>query len=148
MGTLTVPGVLESLGSVAKYVMDAAAEAGLRKAAAYKLRLAVDEVVTNIIVHGYAESGLSGDIAINAELSDRQLKLLVEDSAVPFDPRQLQMPIDLDKPLEERDIGGLGVFLVFENVDEFDYEHDGQHNRNIFIVNRDTADAPGGDGGT
>lgn len=136
MDALTVPGVLDSLEPVGKYVMSAATEAGLAKAAAYKLRLAVDEIVTNIIVHGYSESGTSGDVDIRTEVDDAALRVIVEDTAAPFDPRTLAPPPDLNKPLEERQIGGLGIFLVYESVDAFIYEYDGKHNRNVFIVKR------------
>ncbi|MHB8620091.1 MAG: ATP-binding protein [Chloroflexota bacterium] len=136
MEALTLPGVLDSLEPVGKYVMSAAAEAGLRKPAAYKLRLAVDEIVTNIIVHGYTEAGTSGDLNIRTEMDDKALRLVVEDTATPFDPRSVAPPPDLSKPLEERQIGGLGIFLVYESVDEFIYEHHGQHNRNVFVVKR------------
>jgi anti-sigma regulatory factor (Ser/Thr protein kinase) len=139
MEPLTIPGALPALEPVGKYVMDAAAEAGLEKSAAYKLRLAVDEIVTNIIVHGYGESGTEGEVRIETHIDDEKLELLVEDTATPFDPRSIAPPPDLNKPLEERQIGGLGIFLVYESVDEFRYEHDGQHNRNVFVVKRDSS---------
>jgi serine/threonine-protein kinase RsbW len=134
--SLVVPGTLDSLRPVGQYVLSAATDAGLEKSAAYKLRLAVDEIVTNIIVHGYGESGLSGDVELQTELDDGSLRIVVSDTAVPFDPKTLPPPADMDKPLEERQIGGLGIFLVYDSVDDFQYEHDGTHNRNIFVVKR------------
>jgi anti-sigma regulatory factor (Ser/Thr protein kinase) len=119
--------------------MDAAVAANIEKADAYRLRLSVDEVVTNIVVHGYEEAGRSGDITICATIDDQALVISVEDSAIPFDPRQIPTPADLDKPLEERDIGGLGIFLAIEGVDEFQYERVNDRNRNTFIVRRKTA---------
>jgi len=139
LDALTVPGVLESLEPVGKYVMAAAAEAGLPRPAAYKLRLAVDEIVTNSIVHGYDEAGTTGEVRLDAEIDDQALRLIVEDTGAPFDPHSIAPPPDLSKPLEERQIGGLGIFLVYESVDEFIYEHNGKHNRNIFIVKRGSA---------
>jgi anti-sigma regulatory factor (Ser/Thr protein kinase) len=58
MKPMTVPATLDSLGAIAEYVLAAAASAGLDKRASYNLRLAVDEIVTNIIVHGYADADL------------------------------------------------------------------------------------------
>ncbi|MBV9120959.1 MAG: ATP-binding protein, partial [Chloroflexi bacterium] len=86
MEPLTVPGVLDSLSPVGSYVMQAAGEAGLSKKASYGLRLAVDEVLTNIIVHGYEEAGISGDVTVTCETDEERLKLVLEDSAMPFDP--------------------------------------------------------------
>jgi len=136
MEPLTVPGKLDALSSIGKFVMSAAAAAGLDKSASYRLRLAVDEVATNIILHGYEESGLSGDIALAAVIDDGRLTVSVEDSAIPFDPREAKKPEDMDLPPEERQIGGLGVYLALEEVDGFDYERIGDRNRNTFVMNR------------
>ena len=62
MEPLTVQGTLDALGAVGQYVMAAAEEAKLSRPTAYKLRLAVDEIVTNIMVHGYQETGATGTI--------------------------------------------------------------------------------------
>ena len=57
---ITVPGTIESLDAIAKYIISVAAAAGLDKKASYKLRLAIDEIATNIIIHGYHEAGKEG----------------------------------------------------------------------------------------
>src|ERR1051326_1534553 len=134
MDPLSLQGTLDALDDVGKYVMDASAEAGLPKAAAYKLRLAVDEIVTNIIIHGYQETGTTGPVEMRVAVENRALVLTVEEEAVAFDPYSLAPPDDLGKPLEERQIGGLGVFLAIESVDEFKYQRAGSRNRNVFVV--------------
>lgn len=64
------------------------------------------------------------------------LTVIIEDDGVAFDPRENKLPDseDFSKPLENRPIGGLGVFLAFDGVDEFKYERSGGRNRNIFVV--------------
>ena len=136
MQPLTLPGHVDSLSEIRKYVDSAASEAGLDKKAVYKLRLAVDEIASNIIIHGYEEAGLSGDVVVWADISPEALTITLEDSSAPFDPRGKDRPDQIDSPIEERPIGGLGIFLTTENVDKFDYEYVNNHNRNIFIVNR------------
>jgi anti-sigma regulatory factor (Ser/Thr protein kinase) len=136
MEALRIPATLESLGMVGRYVMEAAAAASIDKRQAYRLRLAVDEVVTNIIAHGYQEAGRDGDVALRAIVAPRTLTIVVEDSAVAFDPRQVPEPVGLDDPLEERAIGGLGIYLAIRGVDEFQYESPDGRNRNIFVVYR------------
>lgn len=136
MQPLVVPSDLDSLSIVGKYVLDAAAEAGLDNKAAYRLRLAVDEVVTNIIIYGYQEAQIEGHVNIHAEIHEQTLTITVEDTARPFDPRKHSAPDDFDLPLEERDEGGLGVFLALNGVDEFVYEYVHNQNRNIFVMNR------------
>ncbi len=136
MQALTVPGNLDSLDDVGRYVLEAAAAAGLDKKAAYRLRLAVDEIVTNIIVHGYEEAGRSGDVYLQIDLDGQALTLTVTDMAVPFDPRSLPAPNNLDDPLEMRKIGGLGVYLAINGVDRFDYHYTDAQNHNIFTMYR------------
>jgi anti-sigma regulatory factor (Ser/Thr protein kinase) len=136
MQPLLVPGTLDSLSVIGKYVNESAAEAGLDKKAAYHLRLAVDEIATNIIIHGYDEAGLTGEVRVLSDLDQNALTITLEDSSAPFDPRNLGRPGQLDQPVEERPIGGLGIYLTIENVDKFDYEYVNKLNRNIFIVKR------------
>src|SRR5688572_27165387 len=115
MPTLTLPGELESLEPLADLVLEQAALAGLDDKATYQLRLAVDEIATNIIVHGYQEHGLKGDLIATAEVDNRSLTVTLEDSAVPYDPLDrdiARVEADFDKPLEEREIGGLGVYFA------------------------------------
>jgi anti-sigma regulatory factor (Ser/Thr protein kinase) len=141
MDPLTLPGVLDSLSEIGQYVNAAAQAAGLEKKVAYRLRLAVDEVATNSIIHGYEESGTTGDLVVRSEMDAEKLTIIVEDSAPPFDLRSLQdRPDHIDRPVEDRPIGGLGVYLTIQNVDKFDYEYVNNRNRNIFIVNRPQSD--------
>lgn len=141
MHTLTVPGTLDSLSEIADFVKMASATAGLEKKAAYQLRLAVDEVATNIIVHGYEEAGLQGNISLRFELNEKALTVAIEDTGIEFDPNQQLLPDaeDLAQPLEQRQLGGLGIYLVLKGVDEFVYERVGNVNRNTFIMNRSAA---------
>ena len=139
MQPLNVPGTLDSLSAIGHYVNEAAFAAGLDKKIAYRLRLAVDEIATNIIVHGYEEAGLTGEVLVLSELDAAALTIILEDTSAPFDPRNLMRPAHIDKPIEERPIGGLGIYLAMENVSKFDYEYVNNRNRNIFIVNRPPA---------
>lgn len=136
MGPLIVSGNLDSLGLIARFVMTAAASAGLDKRASYRLRQAVDEIATNAIIHGYAESGLEGELLVNAEVDDEALTISLEDTGAAYDPSRAPSPDDLDAPLEQRKAGGLGVYLALNGVDRFAYERVDNRNRNIFIVYR------------
>ena len=108
----------------------------LLESLAYNLCLAVDEVVTNIILYGYGQAGQNEVVDIYAEMDENQLKVTVQDDSPAYDLTQQELPgeEDLKKPLEERPIGGLGLFLAVGNVDEFKYEYVNGRNRNIFIV--------------
>ena len=139
MEPLTVPGTLDSLGAIAEYVMAAASAADLDKKVSYRLRLAVDEIATNIITHGYAEAGLEGVLDLRADIDEKALTIFVEDTGVVYDPRQSEAPNGLDLPLEQRPMGGLGVFLAIRGVDKLLYQRVGGRNRHTFIVKRTAA---------
>ncbi|MBA4387303.1 MAG: anti-sigma regulatory factor [Verrucomicrobia bacterium] len=134
MDSVLFPGKLDSLSPIRERVNKASADAGLDADAAYKLALAIDEIATNIILHGYEEHGKSGDVAVYIDRPPGELVVTLEDTAVPYDPKTRKLPTetDLSKPLEDREIGGLGVYLAIQGVDRFDYEYVNGKNRNIF----------------
>ncbi|OGR06526.1 MAG: hypothetical protein A2511_04135 [Deltaproteobacteria bacterium RIFOXYD12_FULL_50_9] len=138
MKSLCLPATLDALEEIGKYIVEAAKNADLDAKAAYGLRLAVDEIATNIITHGYKEAGKIGDVAVSGVLTDSSLTIVLEDTGIPFDPMSHNLPGDdyLSLPLEERPIGGLGIFLVLKGVHAFNYEHVDGRNRNIFVMNR------------
>ena len=133
MPSLTMSGDLDCLDQVEQFVKEVAQEAGLDAKAIYKLHLAVDEVVTNIVTYGYAASGLQGDITLSTSLSEEALTLTVEDSAPFYDPFKKAAPA-INLPAEQRAIGGLGIYLAVRSVDKFYYERVAGKNHSVFIV--------------
>jgi anti-sigma regulatory factor (Ser/Thr protein kinase) len=138
--SLTVPATLDALSDISDFVLAAADAAGIHGQARYRLRLAVDEIATNIVTHGYpadrSDGGAPKTIDLHAETDDKTLKVILEDGGMAFDPRQVSPPADLQAPLEQRQIGGLGVYLALTGVDQFSYERAGDRNRNVLVVNR------------
>ncbi len=130
---LSVVGRVESLHAIGEYVLDAAARAGLENRAAYRLRLAVDEIATNAIMHGYEAADFLGDLLVTAEFDKSKLTVILEDSSPEFDPLRTPPPEDLDVEPQERPAGGLGVFLALGGVDEFRHQWLNNKNRNIFV---------------
>jgi anti-sigma regulatory factor (Ser/Thr protein kinase) len=127
---------LDSLPAIGQYVLAGAAAAQLDKKAAYRLRLAVDEIATNVITHGYEEANRTGLLDIQAVINEAELTILLEDTGATYQPDEVSQPTHLDQPLEERPVGGLGVYLALRGVDQFRYEHIGNRNRHIFVVYR------------
>ncbi len=140
MQSLIVPGKLDSLEKIGKYILQAAETAGLERKRAYRLRLAVDEIVTNIINYGYLQAGLEGLITINAEVDERSLTITLDDTSGHFDPtlKAAPAPDAFTQPLEERKNGGWGVYLAIQSVDQFRYQRVDDHNQNIFVMYRDS----------
>lgn len=143
MAELRVGANLDVLSAIGAFVLEAANNAGLERKAAYRLRLAVDEMATNVIVHGkpLQHSG-DDEIRLVAEIDEQALKIILEDRGPAFNPLEQASPDEhLNKPMEERPIGGLGVFLAIRGVDQFQYERVGDRNRSIFIVKRAAAES-------
>jgi serine/threonine-protein kinase RsbW len=98
-------------------------------------QLAVEEAVTNIIMHGYKDA--PGEILVLCRASKGIVEIQLEDRAIPFDPLSLPEP-DLDGDIEDRQIGGLGIFLVRRVMDEILYRY--EDGKNILVlIKRKTA---------
>jgi len=135
LDTLTVTGTLDSLKSIRDFVVHTAEKAGLDKRASYRLNLAVDEIATNIILHGYQEADIEGSLVVSAIEEKGSLTIRLEDTGLAYDPPGFISSDDLNQPLDQRTEGGLGVFLAQQNVDRFSYERIGERNVHIFTVN-------------
>jgi len=142
MQCLTLPGNLDSLRPLRDFVRSAAGSAGLEKSAAYRLGLAVDEVATNIVTHGYNEAGLAGAIKVWSEIDADALRIYLEDTGAPYDPVEFRAPVSISRPLEERTEGGLGVFLAMQGVDDLQYGNSAGKNRHTFVVRRSGGTRP------
>jgi len=104
--------------------------AGLSPDLTYRLTLSLDEIVSNVIRHGYSDTN---DHVVEVRLSvhDGVVTSVIEDDGHPYDPRESPEP-DLSMPVEQRGPGGLGIFLVKQMMDSIDYAR--RDGRNILTV--------------
>ncbi len=86
----------------------------------FVLDLSLEELITNIIKYGHEDSA-EHYIQVDISLHEDLLILEITDDGRPFDPTEIPEP-DLDVPLEERRIGGLGIHLVRNYVDSMRYK--------------------------
>nr|WP_225955047.1 ATP-binding protein [Kibdelosporangium phytohabitans] len=128
MGTV-VAGVVDTVAGMAR----------LSRRQAYRLRLAADEITTNIAAHGYR--GRQGVVDIEGGVDDDWAWLHIQDHAPPFDPRA-HCPGGVPEIVQE---GGYGLLLAFNGIDHFAHDYFDGRNRNTLLVRR-PADAH--DGGT
>lgn len=140
---LELPGTLDALSPIRAHAAKAAEEAGLDKKASYNLCLAADEVATNVVMHGYEEQGKSGPIRAWYTITDEALTFVIEDEGASYDPTGHELPTEeeLKLPLEQRLVGGLGIYLAYIGVDKLDYESKGGKNRHSFMLKRKPAGA-------
>jgi anti-sigma regulatory factor (Ser/Thr protein kinase) len=106
------------------------AEAGLTPDVAYRLTLSLDEVVANVIRHGFQDDA-EHQIRVHVEVTADAVTAVVEDDGLEFDPRDAPLP-NLEAPLDDRGIGGLGMHLVRASMDSIDYRREG--GRNVFTM--------------
>jgi anti-sigma regulatory factor (Ser/Thr protein kinase) len=92
-------------------------------------QLAVEEVITNIIDHGYKNA--CGEIIISCRINLYLTEVRIKDTAPRFDPLSLPEP-ELDGTIEDRKIGGLGVFLIRQVMDEIAYRY--ENGQNILVL--------------
>ena len=98
----------------------------------YALNLSLDEILTNIIYYGYDDTN-EHPVIIRVSLKDEELTAEVEDDGKPFNPLEAEKP-DLEKPLEERQVGGLGIHLVMNLMDTVEYKRQG--NKNLLVMKK------------
>ena len=91
-----------------------------------QLDVAVEELFVNIASYAYGEKTGTAEIAMDL-LPGQIVEITFRDSGIPYNPLEKPDP-DVTKPAEEREIGGLGIYIVKKSMDEVLYRHeDGQN---------------------
>jgi serine/threonine-protein kinase RsbW len=129
---LTIPGILNEVRQACEFVSQAARHAGLDEQAAYECELAIDEVCTNIIEHGYEFNGEAHSIEIICEQIDNRFTINVFDESPAFNPLVGPEP-DPEAALEERKTGGWGVYFIKRLMDEISYQNEDGRNRLLMV---------------
>ena len=116
--SLRLTAELKDLAQIRRFVQESSEAFGVAPGDVPNVLLAVDEAVTNIIVHGYAGQG--GPVEIDITRSPGALVIRLRDEARPFDPTGVPEP-DLSVPLEEQTPGRLGIHLIRRVMNELIY---------------------------
>lgn len=115
----TLAAELESLGIFRAFIDDACTRADLDHDACHDLQLAVDEACTNIITHGYA--GMNpGSVMLAVQFGPSQVTVEITDFGHPFEPARPDAP-DPELALDDPSTGGIGLFFIYETMDEIHY---------------------------
>jgi serine/threonine-protein kinase RsbW len=117
---ITRAAYLESLRDFREFIKEHCAKVpGVTHEILYDVQLAVDEACTNIITHGYQDLN-PGSIILDLEIESQKLTVSLTDFGHSFEPSNAPLP-DIHAPLEERELGGYGLFLIQQTMDEMDY---------------------------
>jgi serine/threonine-protein kinase RsbW len=126
METLRLPAKMESLEGLRGFALDQAEHLGFPRELLFKVDLIVEELIANII--HYAYPGEPGDVEIGCVLEDDStMRIEIRDQGVFFDPCSRKEP-DPDQNFTERDIGGLGIYLVRRMADGLLYRREEDQN--------------------
>lgn len=121
-----------ALAEMREFVRQAAEDMGMSEGEAYAVQLAVDEACTNIIEHACGGE-CEEQIEITCTDADDRLTILIRDHGKPFDPAAVPAP-DLEANLDERPVGGLGMFLMRRLMDEVRYERLGESGNLLTLI--------------
>lgn len=120
--TVTVPATPRGVGR-ALDLLDAALAAGKMPEPSHApVHLAVDEALQNIISYSGAEN-----ITLEIEGTGTSVAVTIADDGMPFDPLLAPVP-DISAGLDEREPGGLGVYLIRKSMDDVSYEYRDRRN--------------------
>ncbi len=118
--TLVLKNDVHEVTRLSLFMKGVAEKIEIEKSLFRQLRLAVEEVVVNVIDYAYP-TGIEGNITVRVMSDGHRIRFQIIDSGVPFDPTALKKT-DVSLPAEDRPIGGLGIMLVRELMDSINYE--------------------------
>ena len=106
----------------------------------FNINLALDELLTNVISYSYDDNN-EHTIEVKITLFSKELVVTITDDGKPYHPLNAPEP-DLDKTLEERKVGGLGIHFVKQIMDEIEYKT--ENNKNILTLKKKITENPDG----
>ena len=126
---------LVQLERIGEFIGVVLREFGLEEQKIFNLQLAVDEACSNIITYGYAHAATAEErkIRIRCSRHDGTIAVEIKDRGKPFDPTTVAPP-DLEASLEERQIGGLGIYFMKKVTDAISYAYKNGQNVLTLVV--------------
>ena len=117
---IVINNQIEELERLAVFVEEVAEELGLAPELTMNLNLALEEVVSNVILYAYPHE-MGEKITIMAQSDSHNLVFTITDKGKEFDPTQVE-EADITLSAEDREIGGLGIYIVKNIMNEVTYQ--------------------------
>ncbi len=127
MKELTIAATVENIGTVTDFVNEHLESYDCPMKAQMQIDIAIDELFGNIAHYAYNPE--TGDATVRVEVVEDPLSVIITfiDNGMPYDPLAQSDP-DITLSAEEREIGGLGIYMVKKTMDDITYEYkDGQN---------------------
>ena len=133
MKDITVDATLDNLEVVQNFVSEELETQGCSMKVMMQIEIAVEEIYVNIVHYAYNPE--IGKATIRCEVTDDPMQVIIQflDSGVPFDPLA-KKDADITLSAEEREIGGLGIFMVKQSMDEVSYEY--TEGKNVLTIRK------------
>lgn len=125
MPELTVPASLRSLEILNEFVRVHAEAAQFSGDRIREVELALEEALVNVFRYAYPGEG--GDVTVICRVEDGRMVVVICDRGIPFNLLDVPGP-DISADVEERRVGGLGVYLIRRMADDVRYRRDGDRN--------------------
>ena len=124
--SITLPNDINTIPQLSQFIDEVAEDASLDASLSMSLNLAIEEAVVNVMQYAYPE-GTKGTVTIVSTIAGGMLSFFISDSGKPFDPTA-KVEVDTTMSAEERPIGGLGIHLIRQIMDDDAYERKGDKN--------------------
>ena len=98
------------------------------------IQLSLEEIFNNILLYAYPDRQ-AHEISFQFNLENKVLWICIEDDGIPFNLLEVKEP-ELTTPLQERQVGGLGIHLIRSLMDEISYQR--KNNKNILTIKKNT----------
>ena len=122
----TITNELHSLESLMHAITNFLEDNGVDAPAVYRINLAMEEMITNVIKYGYTDYE-THDIDITVDILEEQIVAVIEERGKPFNPLEAK-PAPEPGSVEESQVGGLGIHLIRKMLDTLDYRRDAGKN--------------------
>lgn len=134
MKELTVDATVESIPVITEFVDEQLAQYNCPMKAQAQIDIAIDELFSNIVHYAYHPG--TGPATVRVEVVEEPLSVVITfiDQGVPYDPLAKADP-DVTLSAQEREIGGLGIYIVKKNMNEITYEY--KDGRNILKIRKE-----------
>ena len=134
MKEITVDATLENVGIVTAFVDELLEQYSCPMRAQCQIDVAIDELFSNVARYAYNPDTGPVSVSVEVEQSPLQVVITFADGGVPYDPTSHEDP-DVTAGIEERAVGGLGILLVKNTMDEVIYEH--KDGKNILRIRKE-----------